>query len=644
MEGDAWVRMRGAETNARTNVASRCSSKGLTLTLILTVVIILTANAAGYFPAGPIEEGYPENLLLVYSGYYQYQRPDFDPGPLAVPTDLKRVDGGDWLPTDFIPYVAHLDWDGVPDDTFFDSFLFLGLRSHRGRAFDGEREQDEAALWFDWQWYLDRIFTPGKQVDALDKTVAAVADYLHLPEYRVNVYIMIPYPSHKVTDFGHPDGSMGGPSLLPVEKRLEIVQWYVDEVLASWERLAPERLDLAGFYWLQEHINPAVPDEDVLVRGAVRYVQEKGYKMGWIPWSGAMLATQWKEYGFDWGIIQPNHMFFDRPNMIETAVQRGQSAKMGIEIELDGRVREADGERRLYDYLDGGVRYGYVEDVMLGYYQDLDMLLKLYVEDMGRRRYMYDDIYEFAKGTYPDPTAAAGYVQGLVVDAEGRPVSGAKVEANGLTVQTDESGAFTVEGLYTTRTSIVILAEGLDPLAQEVATSRAGGTEPYTFVLSAPSERLVHNFDTTDGLARTGVGMEVVESPRTEGEGAVRITVQSGLIQSLRITPSPELRDWAQAQMVALDAFVSEPVSLRITLRDKQAASYSRVFELEPGEWHTIRMSVVDLMAGRYHDPIVAGTSGEIDPSAIEMVTFAFTGNAGTQVTLDNLRLEGLGE
>lgn len=629
---------------AKKELRLRAGSRALTLALLTTVVILLTANAAGYLPPGPTEEGYPENLLLVYSGCYSVQRPDFDPGPLDLPTDLTRVDGGDWLPADFVPYVAHLDWDGVPDDTFFDSFLFLGLKSHRTRAFDGEREQDQAALWLDWQWYLDRIFTPGKQIDALDKTVAAVADYLKLPDYRVNVYIMIPYPSHKVTDFGHPDGTMGGDSLLPVEKRLEIVQWYVDEVLTRWERLAPDRLNLAGFYWVQEHINPAVPDEDRLVRGSVQYVQEKGYKIGWIPWSGAMLATRWEAYDFDWGIIQPNHMFMDRPNMIETAVQRGQTAKMGIEIELDGRVRQPDGEKRLYDYLNAGVQYGYMTGAMLGYYQDLDMLLRLYHEDEGHRRHMYDDVYAFAKGTYPEPTPAAAYVRGRVLDPEGRPVVGAKVEGSGRVTQTDETGAFTLGGIYSAETGIVISAEGLDPLAQAVATSRGGAAEPYTFVLSAATELLVHGFDTTDGLARTGVRMESVETPRTEGEGAVQVTLQAGLIQSLRITPDRELRDWSRGQVVAFDVQASEPLSLRITFRDNQASTYSRLFELQPGEWQTVIISLVDAAAGRAHDPVVPGTPGKIDPSNVELITLAFTGNAGAKVTLDNLRIQGLSE
>ena len=58
--------------------------------------------------------------------------------------------------------------------------------------------------------------------------------------------------------------------------------------------------------------------------------------------------------------------------------------------------------------------------------------------------------------------------------------------------------------------------------------------------------------------------------------------------------------------------------------------------------WRSIMLPIGDLVAGRYHDPIVAGTTGEIDPAAVDLVTLAFVGNAGTQVVVDNLRLQGL--
>lgn len=602
-----------------------------------------TTSRGTFLPPGPVAEGYPANLLLVYTGFYSLARLDFPPGVLEVPTDVARLDGGEWVPADFIPYVAHLDREGVPDDTFFDSFLFLGLRSWRGREFAGERGQDRASLWADWQWYLDRLFTPGKQLDALNTTVGAVADYLGLEDYTVNVYIMIPYPSYLVTDFGHPDGTMGGMSLLPVENRFRAVRWYVDEVIARWNAWHPARLRLAGFYWLQEHINPAVPDEERLVRDVVKYVQELGYRIGWIPWSGAMLATRWAEYGFDWAIIQPNHMFRDQPGMIETAVQRGRTYRMGIEIELDGRVRQADGERRLYDYLNGGVTYGYMREAMLGYYQDLDMMLRLYLEEQGRRRYMYDDLYEFAKGTYPEPTPAAAYVRGIVTDRDGNPVPSAKVESGGRIAYTDETGAFSLTGIYSAQAGLIIVAEGYDPLATTVATSRGGATEPYRFVLQPPTAVAIHTFDETTGLTAVGVGVAVVTEPKTEGDGAVLVTLRQGLLQSLRVPATQDRQDWSRGQVIALDVLPYGPVTLRLNLRDRSGNTYSRTFTPEPGVWQTLRISVADAAEGRYHEPLVAELAGNIDPARIEALTVAFTGAAGTQVYIDNLRLEGVG-
>ena len=94
----------------------------------------------------------------------------------------------------------------------------------------------------------------------------------------------------------------------------------VDSVIERWEALAPQHLRLAGFYWLQEHVNPAVPDELDMVRRTARYIHDLGLKLGWIPWSGAYLATQWRSFGFDWAVTQPNHLFHDEEGLIEKAL------------------------------------------------------------------------------------------------------------------------------------------------------------------------------------------------------------------------------------------------------------------------------------------------------------------------------------
>lgn len=376
----------------------------------------VTHAQQGYFPPGPVSEGFPEDAVLIYSGYYDLGRTGLSRLGAMEQYGVTRSDDGDWLPDDFIPYVAHLDWEGEPDDIFFDTFIFLALASDRGRQFAGELGQEQAALWADWQWYIDRLFVPGKQLSALEQAVAAVGKRLGQPRHGVLIYIMIPYPSYKVTDFGSPDGTKGGPSLLPVENRRHVVEWYIDEVLKRWEAWRPAHLRLGGFYWLQEHVNPVVPDEEQFVRDVARHVHERGLKLGWIPWSGAYLATHWKEYDFDWAIIQPNHMFRDHPDALKVASERGMSAHMGIEIELDGRVKQPQGEKRLHEYLDAGVEYGYMTGAMLAYYLDAYMLPQLYHDQNGRWRHMYDDLYAFAKGTYPHAPDASRAVRGAETD------------------------------------------------------------------------------------------------------------------------------------------------------------------------------------------------------------------------------------
>ena len=153
----------------------------------------------------------------------------------------------------------------------------------------------------DWEWYLNRIFTPRKHLDALDTAVERVAAQLGLEGHKVNVYVMISYPSYLVTDFGTPGTE--GDSLLPLENRLREIRWYVDSVIERWKPWRPSTCASPGFYWLQGTREPGSTRRAWdMVRRTARYIHDLGLKLGWIPWSGAYLATQWRSFGFDWAV------------------------------------------------------------------------------------------------------------------------------------------------------------------------------------------------------------------------------------------------------------------------------------------------------------------------------------------------------
>lgn len=619
----------------------------LMLCVFIGISVNTSAQQQGYFPPGPIEEGWPSDMVLIYSGFIPMGQ-GLSRLNGTEQDGVVRSDDGDWLAQDFLPYVAHLDASGEPHDTFFDTFLFVTGSSHRSRQFGGEFDQDTSALWYDWQWYIDRIFAEGKQLAALDRAVAGVGSELGIPDYKVNVYIKIPYPSYKVNDFGFPDGQMGGMSLLPFENRQLAVEWYVDLVVKRWEAWKPKHLRFAGFYWLQEHINTSIAGEDQLVRDAVKYVQDLGLMMGWIPWSGAVLATQWEPYGFDWAAIQPNRMFRDQPNDIQVAVNRATRWRMGIEIELDGRVKQRDGEEKLYEYLDGGIEHGYMNGALLGYYQDLNMLAQLYYNDNGARRYMYDDIYAFAKGTYPAGPDASWAVRGTVFDDAGKPVPGATVRAGLRTTETDQAGQFTVDGLYVPHTGVLITKPGYDPIYAHLKTAlKTSNPVPHSFELAEETTtHILHSLDDRSQLGVLGLTLETVTDTVTEGSGALHVTLAAGPLNSLWHSVPAASQDWSAKAALAIDAKLvqGQETIIRITLLDRARKSFSRLFRLSGDQWHTLWIPLGDAAHGIGNElTVISGDDRSVDTTQITRVTISPDGEPETQIVLDNLRLMGVG-
>ncbi len=76
-----------------------------------------------------------------------------------------------------------------------------------------------------------------------------------------------------------------------------------------------------------------------------------------------------------------------------------------------------------------------------------------------------------------DARLAAGKVTGTVVDADGRPVSGAKVTAMGVTVRTEPKGSFTISPVYADEFDITAVADGASPGTVAVNLKGEGSTE-----------------------------------------------------------------------------------------------------------------------------------------------------------------------
>jgi len=317
-----------------------------------------------------------------------------------------------WHRENFLPYVAYVDREGKPRDWFYDAYLFLmygGAPS--GHAYiDGETNRK------DWDFYLDEEFAPGREFEALDKTVELAARQMGAKPRTVPVIVMIPYPSAKQKDFGDVDGDGVTENLGADEGRRKVVAWFLRAFGERWEKAGFRHLKLWGFYWMNEGIAP--PDE-AIVKVTAQEIHALGYKFHWIPWFNAPGVEKWRELGFDLTIMQPNYAFIPASgtrrvpdeNRLTTAANMCRRLGMGIEMELNMGIDMDANKLALVDprdrvnlrlYLDHGddALDGYQDGAVRAYYQGYNAIAGLCYSSDPALRQFYDDLYLFHEGTY----------------------------------------------------------------------------------------------------------------------------------------------------------------------------------------------------------------------------------------------------
>lgn len=352
----------------------------------------------GYFPPGIERSAGARDIMLIYSGHY-------------------ASGVSEWDIADAMPYLAYVQCaDGQVEfrDWFFDTFLFLGLQAPSGRAFDSPARATPANM-DDWQWYLDTIFQEKKQLSAFSEALQSLKGRLDDPNYRARVIIMIPHPISSQRDFGDVDGDGISEDFSPrpqgvalaEEARWQAVKWYVDEVERRWRESGYANLELAGYYWLDEHLGThGGITPDTLIKRTVDYLHGMNRRLFWIPYFHAERYDKAYETGLDCVIMQPNYMF-DRKiprSRFEILTNTAKREYFGVEIEADGSVLNSEaGRQRYLDYLRAGVTYGYMTDAIHAYYQDAKVLLHAAYSRDPAIRAVYDATYAFVKGEFDEP-------------------------------------------------------------------------------------------------------------------------------------------------------------------------------------------------------------------------------------------------
>ena len=344
----------------------------------------------------PSEEttGGVHDMVLCYNGWYGYDQQ----------SDSFK---GNWSAEKFRPYLTYVDKDGYVQDTMFDTVLLLGIWSQYQHIFNhvwGGR--DEKAGPKDWEWYINKTFCEGGDVDNLNKAAKRASEELGDPNYKVKLVVMFPSIDKLVTDFGSLDGS----HILDFSETADYqyaADWWIDQVVSRMESGKYEYIELEGLYEMDEQID---------FRDSLQYVADKvhsyGYKYYWIPHYRSCGYLWSQDYGVDCTALQPNHMFsipedeYDfgagGTKQVEQALKLASYGNIGLEMELDDHLFLRPSWYNLgLDYLNAGVKMGADGDKCYrNWYEGCGTIAQLAASNDSVMRELYDNIYQFMNGTY----------------------------------------------------------------------------------------------------------------------------------------------------------------------------------------------------------------------------------------------------
>ena len=271
----------------------------------------------------------------------------------------------DWTVEEFVPYVTHTFADGKKD-WLFDGFLFLEFRNDDKQYIPGLRMANAQKA--DWEHYLDRVFEPGKSLDALNRCIAEQKKLLGDPEFKHKVVLTVLPPIHHQKDWGTLDGR--ALDFDNVEDCKLAVKWFLDQLVDRFNNGGYDNLELSGIYWVDESMH----NFDGFPRHVAPYVHEKGLQFVWIPYFQAFGYDRWQDLGFDIAYHQPNHFFNKNipDSRLDEACSLARQYGMALEFEFDAKALH-DANDSSYDrmnaYIDAYWRNNVFTDSALAYYE-----------------------------------------------------------------------------------------------------------------------------------------------------------------------------------------------------------------------------------------------------------------------------------
>lgn len=268
----------------------------------------------------------------------------------------------------FRPYVSVENKKGT-QDWLFDTFLFLELIDNdKYLYYYRGLDPQKYATKIEWKRVLENYFIKDQAISALDKQISNIKNINNQPDVKRNVVIAIPDPILDQKNWGEINGKTL--DFANHNDRLNACKWYIDYAEKLFKQLAPQNLELIGFYWtLEGRMTHMVPITSMVAD----YLHKKKYKFYWIPYFNSQEYSLWREFGFDKAYLQPNYLQREEVTVdrLDTTINRAVKHGLGLEMELNNLVIKQWGDRayRMVEYMDFFQKRGVWNSMDVAYFQ-----------------------------------------------------------------------------------------------------------------------------------------------------------------------------------------------------------------------------------------------------------------------------------
>lgn len=266
---------------------------------------------------------------------------------------------GTWTKERFAKTVLYTDKNGQ-DHWFFDSMLMLEIWDDSYKVtYSLANDGKDSSRKSHWEGLLDYWFgNPGTGFQALDDCIAEAAMRIGTPPTPRYIVFSLPDPVY----FENYASAMNGTNTNTVywgsidgeemdfsrmDHMLKAYQWYIDEVRERFAQKDYRYIQLLGFYILSESLTMKggwryeYKKHDQLIPLVADYCHDRNEGLYWIPYSVSeddaghnKSLKNWKKFGFDLTILQPNYYWDDKSWAV--TCDYINKYDMGMEFEFEG--------------------------------------------------------------------------------------------------------------------------------------------------------------------------------------------------------------------------------------------------------------------------------------------------------------------